>query len=258
LTEEQLRQTVLERLKEYMYNPRAVVFVREYRSRRVAVLGAVVKPGLYSLTSGADTLLDTIAQAGGIAAGAEPRIYLIPAEPATGNGANELASLLPETLLQQDPAPLILKKADPILIDVKELSFGGSQRYLSLAVRPGDVIMVPGGGYVLVEGWVDKPGAYSFSPGLSITGAIAQAGGQLFPADLNAIKVIRAEKKGSKSFIVADVEKIKRGEAADIPLQGGDIVQVSAQTSKLIPYGLYRFFSSVINVGVGGTVPIVH
>ncbi|HEY7163771.1 MAG TPA: polysaccharide biosynthesis/export family protein [Candidatus Binatia bacterium] len=258
MTEEQLRQTLLERLREYMYNPRAVVFVREYRSRRVAVLGSVMKPGLYSLTSGADTLLDSIAQAGGIAPGTEAKLYLIPAEPVAGSSATELVSLLPDALLQQDPSPLILKRTDPILIDLRQVSLAATQRYLSLPVRPGDVIMVPGGGQVLVEGWVGQPGAYNFLPGLSVTGAIAQAGGQMFPADVSAIKVIRAEKNGLKSFIMADLQKIKRGEATDIPLQGGDIVQVSAQTSKLIPYGLYRFFSSIINVGVGGTVPIVR
>ena len=258
LTEDELRQHVLDRLREYMHNPRATVFVREYRSRQVAVLGAVVKPGLYSLTSGADTLLDTIAQAGGIAAGADPKIYLIPAEPVDNSGATEIASVLPSTLLQQDPTPLLLKRTEPILIDLKQLAFGGTQRYLSLSVRPGDVIMVPGGGQVLVEGWVEKPGAYSLSPGLTVTGAIAQAGGRLFPADINSVKVIRADKGAMKSFLVADLEKIKRGDAADIPLQGGDIVEVSAQTSKLIPYGLYRFFSTIMNVGVGGTIPIIR
>ena len=78
LTEEELRQKLIEQLQQYMYNPRVVVFVKEYRSRQVAVLGSVVKPGLYSLSSGGDTLLDMISQAGGIAPGADPRIYLTP------------------------------------------------------------------------------------------------------------------------------------------------------------------------------------
>lgn len=257
LTEDELRQKVLERLKQYMYKPRVLVFVREYRSRQVAVLGAVTRPGLYSLTSGADTLLDVISQAGGITPGADPKIYFIPAEPVEKAQGIEIASTLPKDFLQQDPTPLILKRTEPILIDIKEVAFGGTQKYLSLAVRPGDIIMVPGGGHVLVEGWVEKPGAYNFSPGLTLTGAIAQAGGQLFPADLNSVKVIRANKAGMKTFIVADLERIKHGGSVDIALQGGDIVEVSAQTSKLIPYGLYRFFSTVINVGVGGSVPIV-
>src|SRR5205814_4989975 len=42
LTEEELKQKVTDQLKQYMYSPRVIVFVKEYRSRQVAVLGAVV------------------------------------------------------------------------------------------------------------------------------------------------------------------------------------------------------------------------
>jgi polysaccharide export outer membrane protein len=256
LTEEELQQKLVERLKQYMYSPRVIVFVKEYRSRQVAVLGAVPKPGLYSLSNGADTLLDVLSQAGGIAPGADPKLYLIPAEPAEKGRLTQMASTMPQSLLQQDPAPLLLKRTDPILIDVKQLSFGGNQQYLSLPVRPGDVIMVPSGGQVLVEGWVEKPGAYGLSPGLTVAGVVVQAGGPLYPAEVNTVKVIRAEKGGSKSFLYADLEKIKRGESADIPLQGGDIVEVSAQNSKLVAYGLYRFFTTIVNIGVGANIPI--
>jgi polysaccharide export outer membrane protein len=256
LTEEELKEKVIEQLREYMYNPRVVVFVKEYHSRQVAVLGAVLKPGVYSLTVGADTLLDMISQAGGIAPGADPKLYLIPAEPVESGRGKEVVSALPVALLQQDPAPLILKRTDPILIDIKQLAFGGNQHYLSITVRPGDVIMVPGGGQVLVEGWVERPGAYSISPGLTVAGVVGAAGGPLFPADVHGVKVIRADKQGTKTFIVADLDKIKRGASPDVALQGGDIVEVSAETSKLIPYGLYRFFSTIVNVGVGGSIPI--
>src|SRR5439155_14108627 len=258
LTEEELQQKLVERLKEYMYSPRVVVFVKEYRSRQVAVLGSVTRPGVYSISTGADTLLDVLSQAGGIAPAADPKIYLIPAEPAEKNGrAIDVASLLPESVLQHDPAPLILKRTEPILIDLKQLSFGGNQQYMSLQVRPGDVIMVPGGGQVLVEGWVEKPGAYPVTPGLTVAGAVIAAGGQLYPADPNAVKVIRSDRGGNKTVLLADREKIKVGDAPDIPLQGGDIIDVAAQTSKLIPYGLYRFFTTMVNIGVGANIPLI-
>src|SRR5437773_5312105 len=86
LTEEELQQKMVERLKQYMYSPRVIVFVKEYRSRQVAVLGSVTRPGVYGISSGADTLLDVLSQAGGIAPAADPTIYLIPAEPAEKNG----------------------------------------------------------------------------------------------------------------------------------------------------------------------------
>ena len=253
LTEEELQQKLVERLKQYMYNPRVIVFVREYRSRQVAVLGAVPKPGLYSLSGRDDTLLDMLSQAGGIAPGADPKIYLIPAEPVDKKQVAQITATLPDSLLQQDTAPLILKRTEPIQIDMKQLALGANQQYLALPVWPGDVIMVPGGGQVLVAGWVERPGAYSLSPGLTVTGVVIQAGDSMFPADTNNVKIIRAEKGGSKSFIFADLKKIKRGEENDIALQGGDIVEVSAETTKLIPYGLYRFFSSLVSAGVSAT-----
>ena len=257
LTEEELKQKLIEQLKQVMYNPRVIVFVKEYRSRQVAVLGSVMRPGMYSLTSGADTLLDLLSQAGGIAPAADPRIYLIPAEPVEKSQGTQIASVLPENILQQDPAPLILKRTEPILIDMKQLSFGGNQQYLSLQIRPGDVIMVPGGGQVLVEGWVEKPGAYPVTPGLTAAGAVIAAGGKLYPADLNNVKVIRPDKGGNKNVLFVDLEKIKRGDSADVSLQSGDIVEVSAEKSKLIGYGLYRVFSTMVNIGVGGSIPIM-
>jgi polysaccharide biosynthesis/export protein len=255
LTEDALKQQLVERLTKYMYNPRVVLFVKEYRSRQVAVVGEVVKPGLYSLTSGADTILDVISQAGGMKSGADPRIYLVPFEPVKdGKPQQLLTSNVAHSLPSQDSAQLILKRADPILIDTQELAYGGYQQYLSLAVRPGDLIMVPGGGQVLVEGWVEKPGAYPVSPGLSVTSAIAAAGGALYPADLTAVKVLRSAKGGKKGLVLADLQKIKRGELEDVPLQGGDIVEVVSETSKMIPYGVYQFFTTIVRLGA--SIPV--
>jgi polysaccharide biosynthesis/export protein len=258
LTEDELQQNLVERLKEYMHSPRVVVFVKEYRSRQVAVLGSVMKPGVYSIGSGGDTLLDMISQAGGMAPVADPKIYFIPAEPAEKGRATQIASSLPVSVLQQDPAPLILKRSEPLVIDVKRLSFGGNQQYLSLQVRPGDVIMVPGGGQVLVEGWVEKPGAYPITPGLTVAGVVVAAGGQLYPADTGAVKVIRPDRGGTKTVMSVDLQKIKHGDVPDVPLQSGDIIEIGAHNSKLVPYGLYRFFSTIVNVGVGASIPLTR
>lgn len=255
ITEEELRLALVERLEKYMHTPRVSIFVKEYRSRQVAVLGAVFKPGLYSPTSGSDSILDLLSLAGGTTAGADPRLYFIPAEPGEQRQVKEIVSALPPALLQQDPVPLILKRTDPIIVDIKELALGGYQHYLSLSVRPGDIIMVPGGGQILVEGWVEKPGAYNVTPGLTVSGAVVAAGGLLYPADDTAVKVMRNERGGKRNIVLADLGKIKSGESPDIALQGGDIVEVGATTSKLVPYGLYRFFSTVVNIGVGGNIP---
>ena len=64
-TESELRQEIRDRLEAgYMYDPPVNLFVAEYRSRMVGVIGAVEKPGFYPLASEADTLLDALALAG--------------------------------------------------------------------------------------------------------------------------------------------------------------------------------------------------
>ena len=256
LTEEDLADQLRPRLKEYLRNPRVFIFVKEYNSRQVAVLGAVTRPGLYNLTSGSENILDMISRAGGILPESESRIHLIPTEPLKGEAAKEVLSTLPPGLLRADPASPILKKTEPILIDVKELSYGGHQIYLSLPVRPGDTIMVPGGAQVLVEGWVEKPGAYKMTPGLTVSGAVAAAGGALFAGDTSAVRVIRPDRDQNKISLVADLEKIKDGEMPDIRLQGGDIVQVSSSSAKLVPYGIYELFKTFIRVGAA--IPLVR
>lgn len=254
LTGEDLEKHLGERLQKYMYHPRVTVFVREYRSRQVAVLGSVAKPGLYTLNNSSETLLDVLTQAGGITPGADPKVYLIPSDSADRPNLELLSSLTSAAL--QPHKDILPRRADPILIDVKQLAFGGSQHFLSIAARPGDIIMVPGGGQVLVEGWVEKPGAYPVSPGLTVAGVVVQAGGPMYPANVNSVRVIRSERTGGKTTVVTDLAKIKRGESPDIPLQGGDIVEVSYESGKLVAYGFYRFLAETIHFGINGQIPV--
>ena len=64
MTDKALRSEIRRRLEtNYVRNPQVSLFVKEFRSRQVAVIGAVQKPGLYNLASSADTILSMISQA---------------------------------------------------------------------------------------------------------------------------------------------------------------------------------------------------
>jgi polysaccharide export outer membrane protein len=256
LPEEELRETIRRQLEKYMHNPQIDLFVKEYRSRQVAVIGAVAKPGVYDLASASDTLLDMVALAGGMREDAAQRILLIPAEPAGKATAKMLTATLPAQLVTQDSSLLFLKQMDPMVIDLQNLSRGGYQMYLSLPARPGDVIMVPIRGEVLVQGWVQKPGPYKITPGLTVLGAVAAAGGPLFAADTTAVRLIRTGKQSDKVSSLADLEKIKSGEKPDIPLQEGDVIEVVSSAAKLVPYSVYSFFASLLHIGAGLSVPV--
>jgi len=250
LTETGVGDELRRRLEErYMYNPQVNLFVTEYRSRQVAVIGQVGKPGLYSLASDSDTLLDMLSQAGGVTAEAAPRILFIPAEPGEEKNTKELATALPVALDGRDTSPPVLKSTNPIVIDLQDLARGGDQMLLTLPARPGDVLVVPGRGEVLVQGWVRTPASYKITPGLTVLGAVAAAGGLLYAADASTVQIIRSGKKGEKILLAANLETIKRGESPDFPVEPGDVVEVSYSSAKIVPYGVYSFFTSIIRVG---------
>lgn len=247
LTEGQLRDEIRRRLEaKYMKDPQVNVFVREYRSRQVAVTGAVQKPGLYNLTNGTNTVLDLIGEAGGMMSDASPRVLLFPAESAAKGAMPSPTAMV---AFSKGPNSQLVPKPEPVVINLQSLSQGGGQIYLTLPVRPGDVLMVPPGGEVLVEGWVEKPGSYKITPGLTLLGTVVAAGGPHFAADSSAVELIRAKKDGGKISFVADLDKIKRGEVQDIPVQEGDIIAMPSSPVKVGPYGVYSFISNMVRVG---------
>ena len=242
LTEKQLKAEIATRLSAIMYRPQIDLFVKEYRSRQVAVVGQVDKPGLYDLASPNDTLFDMLNDAGGINKDAAMRVLFIPAHE---NHNNALAhqNVRPEepkvsvaTASAQSMAQLRLR-GNPIVIGLGDLSASGDSAALMLPARPGDMLVVPGAGEVVVEGWVDKPGSYKITPGLTLAGAVGAAGGASFAAKQSAITIMREGPDGKRIFIDANLASIASGEAPDVPVQEGDVVSVPYSAMKLLPYG---------------------
>jgi polysaccharide export outer membrane protein len=244
-TEQQVTELLRRRLEaSVMYDPPVSVFVREYRSRIVGVIGAVAKPGFHPLSSRDNTILDALTLGGGLNDKAALHLFLMPAAQAPGergDAASAAAALA-------DP-----KRSEPIAIELSALSDGGNPVYLGLPVRPGDVILVPERGEVLVKGWVREPGSHPISPRLTVLGAIVAAGGPRFAARKDGIELIRSDREGRKLAQVFDLEKLERGEQRDVPVRAGDVIDVSASAPKAVLSGLYEFTQSIINIGIGRT-----
>jgi polysaccharide export outer membrane protein len=284
LTEDELQEEVDRKFSKYMFNPQASVFVEEYHNREVAVVGAVNKPGMVLLEGPAESILDVITQAGGLAPSAADELILIPA----GQGVKRLAPVpmdqrageSPRTqlasaadtlrafdpnkpLTDQSPSAAVAEArtnatdvfrslppdAHPLSISLKSTSLTGNGRYLNLPVRPGDVIVIPGGGQVMVVGWVQNPGHFDVGSGLTILGAVGEAGGPMYAADTKDVVLIRSEKNGSKSSIPVNLEKISRGQQPDIPVKANDVVDVPYSGWRIGPY---IFYSVLTRVGVAG------
>lgn len=284
LTEDELQDELDRKFSRYMFHPQASVFVDEYHNRDVAVIGSVNKPGLVLLEGPSETILDVITQAGGLSPSAADQLILIPAE--QGIKPRPLASVSAERRAGESSGPQLASAADtirafdsaksltdqapsasqtsagstdvmrslppsahPLSISLKSTSPAGSGRYLNLPVRPGDVIMVPGGGQVMVVGWVQNPGHFDVGSGLTILGAVGEAGGPMYAADTTDVVLIRSEKDGSKASIPVNLEKISRGQETDIPVQANDVVDVPYSGWRIGPY---IFYSVLTRMGVMG------
>lgn len=76
-----LEQEIAEKLKNYISEPEVTVIVQQINSQKFNIMGQVVKPGSYSLSSAA-TILDAIAVAGGFRDFAKQKsIYLLRQNP---------------------------------------------------------------------------------------------------------------------------------------------------------------------------------
>jgi polysaccharide biosynthesis/export protein len=282
LTEYGLRDSLKAALGKYMYDPQVDVFVKEYHSRQVAVVGAVRSPGLVVLTGGGETILDVITQAGGLTPDAADEIVILPevkggreklqqiaasisggddsgkpaADPQSatvtthetqagatqttqpgsmqaGNNAVDLTAL--EQEVSNGPAVIIPLKT----------AMRGSAKYMNMLASPGDIIVVPGGGNVMVTGWVYKPGYFGVGSGLTVLGAVASAGGAMFAADTSEATLIRSDGAGNKISLPVNLDKIATGEAPDIPVRANDVVDVPYSDVKIGPYVFYNILTRV-------------
>jgi protein involved in polysaccharide export with SLBB domain len=140
---------------------------------------------------------------------------------------------------------------DAITFKLKGANLDGAGGYINLPMRPGDVLIVPGGGDVMVVGWVQQPGRFQVGSGLTVLGAIGAAGGPMYAAKTNNIALIRTGTNGAKVTIPIDMDKITRGEAPDPPVKANDVIDVPYSGLRIGPY---IFYSILTKMGIAGPV----
>ena len=166
LTTSSASQTIAKTLgDEYIVNPQASVFVQEFRSKKVFIIGEVVRPGLYEL-SGPTTLLELVSKAGGLTRGAGQNATI------RRNGANGTAG------------------EKNIEVNISELLQSGSET-VNLLLLDGDSITIPKAAVIYVTGQVNRPSALPVEPDTTVIKAITMAGGFTALASQGKIKIIR-------------------------------------------------------------------
>ncbi len=212
-------QEIEERLKqqygsEYLRNPQITAAVKEYHHQRVAVTGAVDKPGSYEII-GPRSLLEVLSLAGGFSG--KPR-----AEP-----GDVIHIIRRQSAANKPKSP---KAADSpgkqtVVINLHKLVSGQAPE-LNLTVESGDVVHVPFAGTAYVLGGVKKPGNVSVKENLTVSQAIAMAGGVDPLLGTQNITVMRFDSQGKPISIETNLKKITTRKDSDIPIQGNDVIVV--------------------------------
>ncbi|MEJ2070134.1 MAG: SLBB domain-containing protein [Syntrophobacterales bacterium] len=217
-------QEIEKRLKElyganYLRNPQISVTVKEYHHQRVAVTGAVTKPGFYDII-GPRSVLEVLAMAGGIAnepsrAEAGDVIHVIRPQKSAGGAktvkAGSTQSFSPQT--------------NTTVINLHQLVSGQAPE-LNLTVQAGDVVYVPFAGNAYVLGGVKKPGNVPVKQNLTVSQAVAMAGGVEPLLGTYDVTLMRFDNQGKPLSIQMNLNRIAARKDPDVSVQDNDVILV--------------------------------
>lgn len=252
-TEAELHDELTKRLSSFVRNPQVNVFMSHYGSQKVAVMGAVRKPGTYSLKKGSNSVLELIGAAGGLTEKAGNFMNFIPAELSGITAENDVEARA-RLALAADEVSRSGDRGIEIYLDQVMGTTGGIP--LEVPVRGGDMIVVPEAGKIMVEGEVEKVGTYELGQQMSLLSALAAAGGITYGAKVDEIEIIRDAGGGNKAHLVLDLQKLATGEGKDVRLRNGDIVKIPSDSGRRMTQDTFEGIAKIVNFGIGGTVPL--
>lgn len=212
LTLDQLRSRVEEALSEYQKNVKVIVSPSEISSKNFSIIGRVRKPGSYTLDR-PTSILEGIALAEGIQIGS------------VRGSAYELADF---------ERSFVARNGAKLDVDLARLYYEGDFSQ-NAYLEPSDYIYVASNldNEIYVLGEVANPGRRKMPQKLTVTQAVAEAGGFGEYAYKMRVLLVRGSIHAPETHIV-DMRAILKGEANDIVLQNRDIVYVNKRPFELV------------------------
>ena len=205
------------RSADIVKTPGVAVFVLEYASQGVTLIGDVKAPGVYPIL-GNRHLMDVLASAGGLAmtAGKDIRIQ---------------------------------HRGDydhPDVVTIDNVTVMPTRNPI---IQSGDTITVPRSGVVYVVGALGHPGGFLVENNnqLDLLKLIALAGGPTRTAGLNKTRLIRTTSTGRVEIDI-DLKNVMEGKSQSVMLQDSDIIYVPDSEKK---YLTYRGIEAAIQAATG-------
>ena len=235
LTVEQLQAKLVTAYSKFFKDPQVTVQVNDFRSQPVSVAGNVNTPGVIQLR-GTRNLMEIIGMAGGLKPDAGDSVLIT---------RNSSEGPIPVSGAFMDPTG----KYSVAHIDIRAVMSGKNPQG-NVLIKPHDVITVPRARMVYVLGNVGRPGGYVLTENetLSVSQAVAMAGGWDKMAALSSSRILRANGGAEREQIPADLKKIMNNKAPDLQLSPDDILYVPNSMSKAIAT---RGVEAAIGLGTG-------
>lgn len=210
LTPAQAAARIAARYREgnFLLHPEVSVFVEEYATQTVTILGQVTHPGTVRLAA-PRTLIDVLSLAGGLTETADRHIVV----ERGGKDGERIRAFLSN-------------RADDAL-------------NADILVRPGDTVLVPKAGIVYVLGDVAHPGGYVMQNDsqLTVLQAIALAAGASKTASEKHVRLVR-DIDGLSQSVDLPLRDMERGRSPDVALRANDILYVPFSLVKNISLGI--------------------
>jgi len=212
----ELAHTIRDALLEakQLRDPRVTVFVDEYHGRTITVLGAVSKPGVYSLAKHTN-VLEALSMAGGALPNSGNTVTIV-----RGRASAEATNTTVGSVQTMDLARLLK----------------GEDSTDGLEVRNGDVINVAAAQIVYVVGAVMKPGGFAMvdpASGVSVVQALALAEGfRPIAATHRGLIIRQSTSDHARQEIPVDVAQMMVGKTSDVVLAPNDILYIPESGAK--------------------------
>lgn len=234
LTVSELESLICKKFEKYLAEPVLSVFVKEYRSQQIAVLGSVKNPSVYYVT-GQRSLLDLLSMAGGL-----------------NPDAGDICIIQRNSVSNQQGS----QQSENIVVDLDQLLIKGSID-LNIPLFSGDVVHVPKSGIFFVDGAVNGPGSFPLKGKITLTQAISMARGLSYEAIHSDVKIYRDTGKPEREMITIDYDSILDRTSTDAEIKDKDIIIVSRsgfkgfinRLSTGLSFGVFRLGTAGMGMG---------
>jgi polysaccharide biosynthesis/export protein len=214
LTEGELAKEISTRYARYYKNLQVDVFIKEYHSKQVAIIGAVNEQSRFELQRRV-RLLELLTYAKGPTTKA-------------GQTINIVHSTGPSPCKQADDTDTAAAFSSYKLSDVLQ-GDPKSNPYL----ETGDIVTLPEADQVYVVGNVFMPLTIALKEPITLTRAIAMAGGLKQDTKKDKIRILRQEPGSTtRKEITVDLSAIEKKSSEDLALAPNDIIDVPTSAGK--------------------------